>query len=290
MIQRFLKHLTFEKRHSPHTVDAYSRDLNQFRQFVLKEFELELSHVDSDHIRAWIVKLVEARLSPKSVIRKIATLRSFYKFFLKLELISHDPTAPIKSLRIEKKLPSFLKEKEMNRLLDHLKFTSDFSGKRDQLLLEMFYATGMRLSELINLKVSDVDVYDSTVKVLGKGNKERILPVPKSLLSLVKDYLTERDTMGFSSKYLILTDKGKPVYAMYIWRKVVSYLGAVTSLRKKSPHVLRHTFATHLLDRGADLKAVRDLLGHASLATTQVYTHNSMEKLKAAFDQAHPKA
>lgn len=291
MIKPFLKYLSSEKRYSPHTVQAYQKDLDQFSSYLLSDFEID-DTIDVKHIqlRGWVVSLMEQGLSPKSVNRKIATLKSYYKFLLGREYIELNPTAQLKPLKTEKDLPSFVKEDEIIHLLDKVEFTNDFYGLRDRLILELLYATGIRLAELISLKETDVNFYEKTIKVLGKRNKERIIPIGNPLTILIRSYLESKDSQGMSRGVLILTDSGKQTYSMFIYRKVKKYLSTVTTLSKKSPHVMRHTFATHLLNRGADLNAVKDLLGHTSLAATQVYTHNSIDKLKKAFDQAHPKA
>ncbi len=291
MIESFLKYLSFEKRYSPHTIEAYQKDLDQFQKFLDSEFEIDdVTEASHTHLRSWIVSLMESDLSPRSANRKIATLKSLYKFLLSREYVEVNPASKLKPLKTPKNLPSFVKEEEISTLLDKVEFSDDFSGKRDQLLLELFYATGMRLSELTGLKDSDLSGHNNTLKVLGKRNKERIIPIPKALILLAEDYKKLKKEEGMSSEFLILTDAGEKAYPMFIQRKVKSYLQAVTTLSKKSPHILRHSFATHLLNKGADLNAVKDLLGHTSLAATQVYTHNSIEKLKTAFDQAHPKA
>ncbi|MEQ9468879.1 MAG: tyrosine-type recombinase/integrase [Ekhidna sp.] len=291
MVETFLKYLSFEKRYSQHTVEAYRKDLQQFSDFLSSEYEIaDFTEVKHPHIRGWIVDLMDQDLSPKSVNRKIATLKSFYKFLLGREYLEANPTSQIKPLKTEKDLPAFVKEDEITNLLDRVEFSSDFSGQRDKLLLELLYATGIRLAELKGLKDTDVNFYEKTIRVLGKRNKERIIPVGNSLIKLIGDYQKTKNEMGMKGEKLLLTDGGEALYPMFIYRKVKTYLNAVTTLSKKSPHVMRHTFATHLLNKGADLNAVKDLLGHTSLAATQVYTHNSIEKLKAAFDQAHPKA
>ncbi|MEP1095300.1 MAG: tyrosine-type recombinase/integrase [Cyclobacteriaceae bacterium] len=291
MVETFLKYLSFEKRYSVHTVEAYKKDLSQFTQYLKSDFELDdLAEAKHTHLRGWIVSLMETDLSPKSVNRKIATLKSLYKFLLAREYVEVNPASKLKPLKTAKNLPTFVKEEEISSLLDRVEFADDFEGKRDKLLLELFYATGIRLSELTGLKDSDVSVHNSTLKVLGKRNKERIIPIPETLVLLTEEYKEKKKEVGMFSEFLILTDAGKQAYPMFIQRKVKTYLQAVTTLSKKSPHVLRHSFATHLLNKGADLNAVKDLLGHTSLAATQVYTHNSIEKLKSAFDQAHPKA
>ena len=291
MVETFLKYLSFEKRYSKHTVEAYKKDLQQFSDFLRINFEVDdLLDVKHAYIRSWIVSLMDEEMSPKSVNRKIATLKSFYKFLLARDYIEKNPTTQIKPLKTEKDLPSFVKENEIVDLLDRVAYADDFPGQRDRLLLELLYATGIRLAELQGLKDSDVNGYEKTIRVLGKRNKERIIPINNTLLLLIADYQKMKKEAGMRADELLVTDSGKPLYPMFIYRKVKSYLGSVTTLSKKSPHVIRHTFATHLLNKGADLNAVKDLLGHTSLAATQVYTHNSIEKLKAAFDQAHPKA
>ena len=291
MVETFLKYLSFEKRYSKHTVEAYRKDLLQFSDFLSSDFEIDsIEEANHPHIRGWIVTLMDNEISPKSVNRKIATLKSFYKFLLGREYIEANPASQIKPLKTEKDLPTFVKEDEITMLLDRVEFEADFFGQRDRLLLELLYSTGIRLAELQGLKESDVNFYENTIRVLGKRNKERIIPIGNSLIEMIGNYQKLKNEMGMVGENLLLTDKGEPLYPMFIYRKVNKYLSAVTTLSKKSPHVMRHTFATHLLNKGADLNAVKDLLGHTSLAATQVYTHNSIEKLKAAFDQAHPKA
>ena len=291
MVETFLKYFSFEKRYSKHTVEAYRKDLQQFSDFVATDFEIDdLEEVHHTHIRGFVVSLMDSGLSAKSVNRKIATLKSFYKFLLAREYVELNPTTRIKPLKTEKDLPSFVKEDEITNLLDRVEFASDFPGQRDRLLLELLYATGIRLAELQGLEEADVNFYEKTIRVLGKRNKERIIPIGNSLIHLIENYQNLKNELGMKGAKLLLTDSGDALYPMFIYRKVKKYLSAVTTLSKKSPHVMRHTFATHLLNKGADLNAVKDLLGHTSLAATQVYTHNSIEKLKTAFDQAHPKA
>jgi len=291
MTEFFLKYLSSEKRYSKHTLEAYRKDLEQFSDYLITSFELDdLVRVSHHHLRGWLVHLTEFGISPRSINRKIATLKSFYKFLLAREYLEINPADKLKPLKTEKELPSFVMEIEIVKLLDQLEFTDDFSGIRDKLLLELFYATGCRLAEIIGLKEADVNFYEKTLKVLGKRNKERILPINETLILLIEEYNKLKEAEGMDGVYLVVTDSGEPLYPMFVYRKVKSYLSQVTTLSKRSPHVLRHTFATHLLNKGADLNAVKDLLGHTSLAATQVYTHNSIDKLKAAFDQAHPKA
>ena len=293
MIKSFLKYIDFEKRYSAHTVVSYKNDLDQFSVFLTSfDVHLNLLLVTHSHIRSWIISLVEDKIAPSSINRKIASLRSYYKFLVRSGIIADDPSVRLKALRTPKRLPQFAQEIEMQRLFESVDFGNDFSGVRDQLLLELLYATGMRRAELIELKVSSINTEKSQVKVLGKRNKERVIPLNIEVAKLIQKYLQLREVecMSEANNFLLLTDKGQPLYEAFVYRKVKKYLGAATSLDKNSPHVLRHTFATHLLNNGADLNAVKELLGHSSLAATQVYTHNSLDKLKKVFEKAHPKA
>ncbi|MEP4535089.1 MAG: tyrosine-type recombinase/integrase [Cyclobacteriaceae bacterium] len=294
MIDSFLKFLEYEKRFSQHTLTAYQRDLKQFKLYLLETYELEdFLQVNHAILRSWIVSLMESGVSPTTVNRKIATLKSFFKFLQSREYIDQNPASRLKPLKTEKKLPSFVRENEMIDLLDEIsfEFSDDFGGVRDKVLIELLYCTGIRLSELINLQERQVNFFQGTIKVLGKRNKERVIPISDSFVKVIKEYLQIRNNeFQNASEFLLVTNTGEKLYPMMVYRTVRAYLSQVTTLSKKSPHVLRHTFATHLLDKGADLNAVKDLLGHTSLAATQVYTHNSMEKLKSAFDLAHPRA
>lgn len=293
MIESFLRFLQFEKRYSLHTLGAYQRDLDQLLQFLESTFEISsFKEVEHVHLRGWIVAKIEEGNSPKTVNRKIATLKSFFKFLQAREEVAKNPASRLKPLKTEKKLPAFVRESEMDFLLDQIDYPDTFSGFRDKLILEMLYGTGVRLAELINLKDQDINDFQESIKVLGKRNKERVIPIGKKIVLLIKTYKQKRDSEQLKNmtNFLLVTDSGDQLYPMMVYRIVKKYLQKVTTLSKKSPHVLRHTFATHLLNKGADLNAVKDLLGHTSLAATQVYTHNSMEKLKSVFDQAHPKA
>lgn len=294
MIPSFTRYLQFEKRSSPHTVEAYERDLNQFAEFLELSFEkTQLEKAEHSEIRAWIIDLVEQGLSTTSVNRKLATLRSYYKFLLRNDLVKSDPTYKLKSLKNPKKLPEFVQESSIQDVLKEDVYEAGFEGQRDRMVIEFLYLTGVRLSELIGLKWADLDLPQAQVKVFGKRKKERIIPLSKGLLQNIVSYqklYEERFSNTLQSSYFIVSNTGKKSYPMMIYRIVRKYLDRFAQTSKRSPHVLRHTFATHLLNKGADLNAVKDLLGHANLAATQVYTHNSMEKLKAVFEQAHPKA
>lgn len=287
----FLKYLQFEKRYSPKTILAYQTDLNQFQEFLNKDFDsTSIQEANHSLVRSWVVSLVENKMDSVSVNRKIACLRSYYKFLIRQEIIVKDPMTKIKILKTKKKLPHFVQESDMVKTLDQVEFTNDFESVRNQLILELLYGTGMRLSELIGLKNSSMNLKDHTLKVLGKRNKERVIPFTQNLVHLIDGYLKIRNhEVEKKNEFLLVTDKGLPLYPVLVNRIVKKYLKNA-NVDKKSPHVLRHTYATHLLNKGAEINAVKDLLGHSSLAATQVYTHNSMEKLKKVFDQAHPKA
>lgn len=292
MIESFLRYLAHEKRYSEHTLTAYRNDLEQLQAFLTTQAIDSLEDADPLALRAWVVSLVEDEISSRSINRKMATLRSFYKFLLRREVIHKDPTGKLRALKTPKQLPNFAQEAEIQRLFDHMESPEGFEAWRDRAVVELLYGTGIRLSELLGLQESDVHPNSYTLKVLGKRNKERVIPFPKPLQNTLERYLAaKKEHFGNNvDTALIVNNKGEAAYPMLIYRTVKSYLNVFTNLDKRSPHVLRHTYATHLLDKGADLNAVKDLLGHASLAATQVYTHNSLEKLKAVFEQAHPKA
>lgn len=284
MIDFFLRHLRTEKRVSDHTATAYQTDLTQFKSFL---DPIPLEEATYLQVRRWIVSLVELDLENTSINRKIATLRAFYRYLEKHGKIKVNPTTRIRALKTKKILPTYLEEKPMDLLAEDFPFPSGWTGIRDQLTLEMLYGSGMRLSELIGLTLDRIDIGQGRIRVLGKRNKERVIPIPQSTLLLLKNYLAVRPIS--ESNHLILTDQHDTAYPMFIQRLVKKYLGLVSSLEKRSPHVLRHTFATHLLNRGADLQAIKELLGHSNLAATQIYTHTSIEKLRNIHAQAHPK-
>ena len=294
MIDSFINYLEYEKRSSAHTVLAYRKDLEQAQEFVALSFSIDdLAHCTHPDLRAWIIDLVEQGMSQTTVNRKLATLRSFYKFLMRSKIIQKDPTYKLKSLKTPRKLPEFLQETTIESVLEEEVYAPTFEGQRDRMVLEFLYLTGVRLSELTSLKWKDIHLYDEQVKVLGKRQKERIIPLTKSLqrnISAYKKVAEAHFKTVEGEDYFIRSNKGEKAYSMLIYRIVKHYLDLFAQNSKRSPHLLRHTFATHLLNKGADLNAVKDLLGHANLAATQVYTHNSMEKLKAVFEQAHPKA
>ena len=294
MIDSFINYLEFEKRSSPHTVLAYRKDLEQVLDFVNLSFALDdLSVCSHAELRAWIIDLVEQGFSSTTVNRKLATLRSYYKFLLRSRIIEKDPTYKLKSLKNPKKLPEFLQENSINSVLEESHYKEGFEGQRDRMVMEFLYLTGVRLAELIQLQWKDLNLIEDQVKVLGKRQKERIIPISKSLkqnILLYQKVFEERFSKAEINSYFIVSNKGEQSYPMMIYRIVKARLDQIAETSKRSPHLLRHTFATHLLNKGADLNAVKDLLGHANLAATQVYTHNTLEKLKAVFEQAHPKA
>lgn len=290
MIEPFLEYLAFEKRSSEHTVISYRTDLDQFRKYLLFQYELDKPETASSvMLRSWIVSLMEEKLNPTSINRKMASLRSYYSFLRRRKFITKDPSGILTSMKMRRKLPAFVDEKAMESLFDSEGFTDDFTGCRDRIVMELLYGTGIRLSELIDLELRNLELESRIIRVTGKRGKERLIPISSLLVDFLKQYLIYRSPEE-PTQALILTDSGKPAYPVFIQRTVKKYLSEVTTLQQKSPHVLRHTYATHLLNRGADLNAIKELLGHANLAATQIYTHNSIEKLKKTHQQAHPKA
>ena len=292
--ERFIQYIQYEKRYSPHTVSAYQSDLDQFFKF-LKDQEQDItnpSEITYQHIRNWMVELM-SEMTARSVNRKIATLRKYFKFLLREGAIINNPASKIQSPKTLKHLPVVVEDAKLSAMLnDNEVFTDDFKGTRDKLVIETLFGTGIRLAELVTLKEQDVNLYEGTLKVLGKRNKERIVPVNHELKVLLEKYIELKKSEDFhnNSATLLVTDKGRDAYPKLIYLIVQKYLSYISTQNKKSPHVLRHTFATSLLDRGADLNAIKELLGHANLSATQVYTHNSVERLKSIYKQAHPKA
>lgn len=287
MFDKFTSYLQFEKRYSEHTVVAYGQDLNAFVEFAEVKKISEFADLSSAFIRSWIVYLIEGGMKNKSVNRKLASLRTFYKWMRKEGLIDHSPMTKVQGPKNEKHLPVFAKESELLPSKIEELFSDDYSGKRDALMLELFYQTGIRLSELIGLTLKDIQ--GNQIKVLGKRNKERIIPISDDLVQQIQDYLELRKEISSKCENLLLLDSGNKLYPTFAYRKINYYLGKVTSLDKKSPHILRHTFATHMLNRGTGLETLKDLLGHANLSATQVYTHNSFAQLNSIYSQAHPR-
>ncbi len=290
-IQQFLDYLSFEKRYSQHTVISYHTDLEQFYKFLSDHYGgPDIKTVTSSHIRSWLALLKKEKTSSKTINRKLSTLKSFFKFLITQGIVSQTPVAAIVSPKVNKRLPVFVEEKNTDTLFKHIAFGDDWKGKTDLLILSLLYNTGMRLSELLKLTEDNVNTTYSQLKVTGKGNKERIIPISGQLLAQIKDYISSKLQINGCTRCLLVNEKGKQLYPKYIYNTVKKYLSLVTTIEKKSPHILRHSFATHLMNNGADLNAVKELLGHSSLASTQVYTHNTIEKLKNVHKKAHPKA
>lgn len=287
MLDDFVRYLQMEKRYSDHTVVAYQKDISQFIEFAELKTSADLKEVNSMLIRSWIVELIEHAVANKSVNRKLSALRSFFKWLKKDGFVSQNPLVKINGPKNAKRLPSFAKESELSSDKVELYFSTDFDGLRDRLIVELFYQTGIRLSELINLK--ELDVRSESIKVLGKRNKERLIPIAPELYDLIHTYRKVKDGMGIKSNYFFVLNNGNKLYPKFVYRKINTYLGDATSLDKCSPHVLRHTFATHMLNNGAGLETLKDILGHANLSATQVYTHNSFAKLTNIYSQAHPR-
>ncbi len=289
-ITLFENYLRTERRYSSHTSGAYIQDLREAACFFQQEFEIKvLAEITTGIVRSWVMHLSDAGREPKTVHRKVSSLRSFYKFLVKKGHLSSLPIGEIPLPKIRKKLPRFVESEKMEILLDRIAFGDSFEEVRDKTIIHLFYGSGMRLSELVNLDVQDIDFSRKCVKVLGKRNKERIIPLPDEVLKHLADYLTLRNNHFSGETALFLTGKGKRVYPRMVYGCVKAYLSAVTTAGKRSPHVLRHTYATHLLNNGADINAIKELLGHANLAATQVYTHNTPEKLKKIHAKTHPR-
>ncbi len=292
-IQPFIEYLKFEKRYSVHTLTAYKTDLYEFIEFVKIQYgNIDLASISHVEVRSWLARLKEQGLTAKSLNRKISTLKSFFKYLLKNGLIDISPMVKVISPKIGKRLPVFVKEEETQLLLNSLSSsTENWRSLNARMIITILYATGLRLSELINLKEKQVDFARSQIKVLGKGNKERIIPLSDKLINSIREYQQlKRKEFEIDEDVLLVSEKGKKLYPKYAYLIVNQYLGQSSTLDKKSPHVLRHSFATHLMNNGADLNAVKELLGHSSLAATQVYTHNTIEKLKDIHKKAHPKS
>jgi integrase/recombinase XerC len=293
MLTQFLKYLQIEKNYSAHTLQAYGDDLRQFFSYCKIEPQTQnISKVTHRTIRAWLSHLLANGVSPRSVNRKLSSLRGYYRYLIKIQAININPLQKVVPPRISRKLPVFLKTSEANKMLDSNLFPEGFHGIRDMIVVALFYYTGIRVSELAGLMTQNVDLDSSNIKVMGKGSKERIIPMHPDLKVMIKSYLMEKNNyFPLNQKpYLIVSNTGGKPYSEMLYRIVRKYLSLITSLEKKSPHVLRHSFATHLLNEGADINAIKELLGHANLSATQIYTHTSVQKLMEAYQQAHPRA
>ena len=290
-IQSFLDYLQFEKRYSLHTIEAYRNDLDQFFLFLIDSFDSpEISKILPTFIRTWLASLKSDDISSKSINRKASSLKSFFKYLMKMGKLEVSPMITVHTPKINKRLPEFVLEDDMQTLFNHVEFPDNWKGKTERLVLLLFYSTGMRLTELITIKEVDVDYSKSQIKVLGKGNKERIVPISAEMRDSLKEYVAEKSVQIEGITNLFTDEKGKALQQRKVYTFVNQYLSTITTIKKKSPHILRHSFATHLMNNGASLNAVKELLGHSSLASTQVYTHNTIDKLKDIFKKAHPKA
>ena len=294
LINTFLDYLKFEKRSSEHTVISYRNDLEQFWGYLQQAFSgLEWKEVDATIIRTWLITLMEEKISPRSINRKMSALKSFYKYQIKMGVFETNPMLQVHAPKMRQRLPQFVEEKDMEKLFTADLFAENFEGWRDRTILELFYATGMRLSELRMLTFADIDLYNNQVKVLGKRNKERIIPFGHTFQHVFNKYFecyVENFGTPIQNNFVFVNVKGGQLAPKNIYAIVRKYLDMITTIEKRSPHVIRHTFATHLLNRGADINTIKELLGHSTLAATQVYTHNSIEKLKSIYQQAHPRA
>jgi integrase/recombinase XerC len=291
--ESFLQYLQIEKRYSPHTIRSYQNDLDQFHTYLSdNNMPSHPGEITSHHIRAWIVSLMDSGVKPVTVHRKISCLRVFFRYQRKEGVIKGDPLEKIVLPKRKKSLPSFVSEKSLDNLLDGDDFDDDFAGIKNRTIIEMLYLTGIRRAELIGLRIADVDLQGAQLKVTGKRNKQRIIPLTKEFTRRLDEYLKVRNenNSGAGTEWFFITEKGNKLYDKYVYNVVRGYLSLVTTIEKKGPHVLRHTFATHMLNHGADLNVIKEFLGHANLSATQVYTHNTFEKLKKIYKQAHPRA
>ena len=291
-LSSFNDYLLLEKKYSKHTVNAYTKDLKDFTKFNYETFSQEnIDKANYSQIRSWIISLVDSGLENRTVNRKISSLNSYYKFLIKTEVVKANPLSKHKALKVSKKVQIPFSKNEVNMVLDEFNFDNSFEGIRDKLIIELFYSTGIRRIELVQLQLKDVDEANKTLKVLGKRNKERYLPLLESVLDTIRVYISKRNKLEtiVNKETLFLTKKGYKIYETLVYRIINNYFSKASTKVKKSPHILRHSFATHLLNQGADLNAVKELLGHSSLAATQVYTHNSIAELKKVYAKSHPR-
>ncbi|MEX0983090.1 MAG: tyrosine-type recombinase/integrase [Bacteroidales bacterium] len=289
-VNEFITYLQTEKRYAENTLVSYKNDLEQYHAFCLENGK-EGMDLFFKTIRSWVVDLMVRGYTPKTIHRKLSSLRSYCRYLMRLGELDADPVGKVLKPKMSKRVPQFVDEKRINRLLDEYEFGDDFTGNRNRLIINLLYQTGMRRGELAGLTVSSVDISQATIKVMGKRSKERIIPVGREICHELADYLVKRkEILSEQSDAFFLTKKGRPIYPKLIYRIVTRYISMVSTLEKTSPHILRHTFATHMLNSGADLNAIKEILGHANLSSTQVYTHNTFEKLKSIYNQAHPRA
>lgn len=290
LINSFLKYLTLEKKSSPHTVAAYLVDLRAFENFCKESLNLkEIKEVDYIHIRSWVIELSDKNNSHRSINRKLSALKSFYKYLIKIHEVEKNPLTQHQSLKVAKKVLVPFSEKEINAVIESMN-GDDFKSIRNRLIVELLYSTGIRRIELVNLEVSNIDIENRTIRIIGKRNKERIIPLLDSVIEYIENYKIERAKIAANTNFFFITSKGNKIYPILVYRIINDYFSSISSKTKNSPHVIRHSFATHLLNQGADLNSVKELLGHASLASTQVYTHNSLEKIKQVYNQTHPRS
>ena len=292
-IQSFLDNLQFQKRYSPHTIISYKNDITNFFDFLDNQYpDTPISEISVFFIRTWLAGLIEKEMESKTINRKISALKSCFNYFLKQGLLLNSPMSSIFSIKTKKRLTQFVSEKDMTTLFKDVEFNDDWNGKTNLLIFQLLYNTGIRQAELLNLKESNLDIGNGNLKVVGKGNKERVLPISSLLLQQLQQYINAKriELLNVDLEILLVNQKGKKLYPKYVYNVVYKYLALITTIDKKSPHVMRHSFATHLMNRGADINAVKELLGHSSLAATQVYMHNTIERLKNVHNKSHPKA
>jgi integrase/recombinase XerC len=291
LIDAFLEYISLEKKYSVHTSTAYKNDLFSFRDFLVKEYSQDnLLEAHYSQIRSWIVSLVDSDMSNRTINRKVSSLKSFYKFSQKTNKIDVSPLVKHKALKTQKKVQVSFTSREINTVINQIAIDTDFTSTRNKLIVELFYSTGIRRAELINIKDKDISFSDRTIKVLGKRNKERFVPLLTSVIQTLKKYLELKKEFTIGEEELFITKTGNKIYETLVYRVINSYFSKISSKEKKSPHILRHSFATHLLNEGADLNSVKELLGHSSLASTQVYVQNSLDVIKKVYNQAHPRS
>jgi len=291
LIDAFLEYISLEKKYSVHTSTAYKNDLFSFRDFLVKEYSQDnLLEAHYSQIRSWIVSLVDRDMSNRTINRKVSSLKSFYKFAQKTNKIDVSPLVKHKALKTQKKVQVSFTSREINTVINQIAIDTDFTSTRNKLIVELFYSTGIRRAELINIKDKDISFSDRTIKVLGKRNKERFVPLLTSVIQTLKKYLELKKEFTIGEEELFITKTGNKIYETLVYRVINSYFSKISSKEKKSPHILRHSFATHLLNEGADLNSVKELLGHSSLASTQVYVQNSLDVIKKVYNQAHPRS